>query len=141
MSLLDEAWFAVKGVTNFKASLCTDNNRDRLEITVQVAGKVPGNITALIEQALFSIPVIINNIRKGKLILAPIGVEPLKELWLHKRGLSGISVIRNKSTRGLTERLLFEQMVRRRAQCALVVILAQTLVKDLIVRFPRIKPQ
>jgi len=81
MSLLDEALFAVKGVTNFKASLCTDNNRDRLEITVQVAGKVPGNITALIEQALFSIPVIINNIRKGKLILAPIGVEPLKELW------------------------------------------------------------
>jgi len=81
MSGLDEALFAVKGVTNFKASLFTDNNRDRLEITVQVAGKAPGDITVLIEQALYSVPVVFNNFRKGKLILAPIRVEPLKELW------------------------------------------------------------
>ncbi|MDI9448905.1 MAG: DVU_1553 family AMP-dependent CoA ligase [Pelotomaculaceae bacterium] len=81
MSVLDEVLFAVKGVANFKAAISNENNRDRLEITVQAAGKAPGNISALIEQALYSVPVISHNSRQGKLILAPVRVEPLKELW------------------------------------------------------------
>ncbi len=80
MSRLDEALFAVKGVINFQAALSTENNTDRLDLIVQAAGWAAENVPFLVERALFSDPVISCNFRRGKLILAPIRVEPLREL-------------------------------------------------------------
>nr|WP_242868749.1 AMP-binding protein [Desulfotomaculum copahuensis] len=81
MSTLDEALFAVKGVLNFQAVISSANGADRLAVKVQPAARTVGEIPALIQRALLSIPVIAQNCGKGALILEPVAVDRSPELW------------------------------------------------------------
>ncbi|OPZ74801.1 MAG: Phenylacetate-coenzyme A ligase [Firmicutes bacterium ADurb.Bin456] len=81
MSMLDEAIFSLRGVINFRAVLSSREGGDVLQIIVQTAGNAAENTPSLVEQALISIPVISVNAGKGSLDLAPVELEPFKELW------------------------------------------------------------
>ncbi|TEB08569.1 Phenylacetate-coenzyme A ligase [Pelotomaculum schinkii] len=81
LSILDEVLFAVNGVVDFEASLLPENGRDRLAVRVLAAAWAAEEIPGLVEKALFSVPVLSRNIKKGNLILAPVQIDTSPELW------------------------------------------------------------
>lgn len=81
MSMLDEVLFTVNGVLDFETAIWSDNGRDRLVVKVLAAGWAAEEIPGLVEKALFSVPVLSKNIKKGSLILAPVHIDRLPELW------------------------------------------------------------
>ncbi len=80
MSMLDEVLFAINGVLDFEAAIWPDNGRDRLDIKVLATGWAE-DIPDSVEKALFSIPALFRNIKKGNLILAPVQIDRSPELW------------------------------------------------------------
>lgn len=82
MSMLDEALFAVQGVLNFQAVISSGDGVDCLAVKAQLAGWAGEETPALISKALFSIPVVAENIKQGSLTLAPVEVDRSSGLWM-----------------------------------------------------------